>query len=277
VLTLVSSDGEAPPDSALIRIIDLDAPVYRIVPLWFLDEALRLRVLTLNSPTRWEDPYELIGEKISIVRKVGEKFEQTMPRPLPAAFAQCWSATKESDTLLRAYSRVVRDPYFARNLYPREEGVRVRSTPRKLLEALRRGTQGFPDNSCYIGAVQYMSEAQLQQELANAVAAHGMDVFSTPSNLAKLLLMKRDAFQHEAEVRLLYVEQREVKPETVFRVQFDPNEVFEDITFDPRLAEFERKEREAIVRGAGYSGSVSHSQLYQNTMLEVLIDLPPPS
>jgi hypothetical protein len=52
-----------------------DIPIYRIFPLWFLDEALRLRVLTLNSPSRWEDPYEVIGEKIIVVRKLGEKLD----------------------------------------------------------------------------------------------------------------------------------------------------------------------------------------------------------
>jgi hypothetical protein len=274
----VSEAEELPPsDPALIRISDPDAPIYRIFPLWFLDEALRLRLLTLNSPSRWEDPYEIIGERISIIRNVADKLERTMPRTLPAAFAQCWSATKESDTLLRAYSRVVKDPYFARNLHPREEGVRVNSTPRKLINALRAGTRSFPDGSCYVGGVDYMSEAHVQRELANAVGTYGPDVFTAPANRAKLLLLKRDAFQHEAEVRLIYVEQRDVPPEPVFRVQFDPNEVFDDISFDPRLVEFERKEREAAVRAAGYTGSITVSRLYENTLLNIGIGIAPPT
>ena len=64
-----------------------------------------------------------------------------------AAYAQCRSATGDSDTLLRAYSHVVIDAGSGRNLYPGSEGVLVKSTPRKLLFALRGSLPaGSPKN-----------------------------------------------------------------------------------------------------------------------------------
>ena len=150
----------------------------------------------------------------------------------------------------------------------------MQSTPRKLLEALAAGTQSGPKASCFIGSVQYLEKNALLQEIANAVDSGGLDVFEHPGNRAKLLLMKREAFAHEAEVRLMVVRHRSDSPDTVFRIRIDQNVVFDEITFDPRLEIFERKEREAVIRKLGYSGPFRESQLYQGVILQVLLDKP---
>jgi hypothetical protein len=56
-------------------------------------------------------------------------------------------------------------------------------------------------------------------------------------------------------------------------VPINPNEVFEEIAFDPRLATFERREREAIIRSLEYTGKITETGLYQRTLLQVsLVD-----
>ena len=50
----------------------------------------------------------------------------------------------------------------------------------------------------------------------------------------------------------------------------DPNNLFDEVRFDPRLAEFERKEREALARKLGYSGKVTTSSLYLGTLLNIV-------
>ncbi|HEV8413037.1 MAG TPA: hypothetical protein VGQ49_05550 [Bryobacteraceae bacterium] len=123
-----------PEDDGFIAL-DPDEQIYRIFPLWFFEEALRLKYLVLAPPSKWDDPFELMPER-SVIDIDGEQTPlQTL---LKLVFAQCWSRTKESDTLWRAYSRVSKDPHAGRNIHPREEGVQVRSTPRKLLDALRK-------------------------------------------------------------------------------------------------------------------------------------------
>jgi hypothetical protein len=257
----------------LIGVPDPDAPIYRIFPLWFLEEALRLCQLVLVPPHMWEDPFEVVGNAIAINRREGGRWNQVIiNQSLPPVFAQCWSATAESDALLRAYSRVVKDSHFSRNICPRDEGVRVRSTPRKLLRALIAATESAPNGSCYIGFVRYHSQSALLQEIANAIGQHGNDVFSAPINRAKLLLLKREAFSHEAEVRLIYVRHHTDPPQPLLHIPIDPVEVFDEITFDPRLVTFERKERESVVRSLGYTGSIGESLLYQRTLLEVVLN-----
>ena len=140
--------GAIPPeenrnDPGFLDIAEPDGPIYRIFPLWFLEEALWLRQLVLVPRASWEDPHEVLEKRIAVSVYNGGVYQRQVMigEGLPQAFAQCWSATPESDALLRAYSRVVKDTHFQRNTCPRDEGVRVRSTPRKLLQALRVGTR----------------------------------------------------------------------------------------------------------------------------------------
>ncbi|NMF87078.1 hypothetical protein [Aromatoleum petrolei] len=260
------------PNDAIIRISNLDVPIYRIFPVWHLEEAVRLRRAVLVPPRRWDDPFEVVGNAISVDCQDGPEI---INQSLPQAYAQCWSLTEESDTLLRAYSRVVKDALFGRNTSPRDEGVRVRSTPRKLLGALKRGTPVGLTGEWFLGAVKYVGRTELLQELANAIGAHGKRVFYYPANHAKLLLLKRSAFSHEAEVRAIFVQHDTDQDHDLLSIPLDPNEVFDEITFDPRLQTSERKEREAVLRSLGYSGSFGESELYHRTLLQVVVSSPP--
>lgn len=259
-----------PSADQFIRIPDPNAPIYRIFPLWFLEEALRLRQLVLVQPTHWEDPFEVVGNAIAVDTRRGDRIEQVIiNQSLPPAFAQCWSATAESDALLRTYSRVVKDPHFRRNTCPRDEGVQVRSSPKKLLQALVSGTSSTRKGSWFFGAVKYLARTELLQEIANGIGQHGPKMFENPSNRAKLLLLKRHAFSHEAELRAIFVQQAPEPSEPIFRVPVEPPAVFDEISFDPRLETFERKERETVIRSLGFTGAMRESDLYQRTLLQV--------
>lgn len=260
-------------DNNIIHISDPDQPIYRIFPLWFFEEALRLKSIVLAHPSTWEDPMEIVGGSIAVNQNInGKPSQEFIQAPFEKIFAQCWSATKESDTLLRAYSSVVNDPYIHRNILPREEGVRVRTTARKLLNALQIGTREGPPGHCYIGSVQYMSKDALLQEIANAVGNFGKDVFKEPNNLATLALFKREAFSHESEIRLIFIGDNTAPGTKIIRVQIDPNALFEEVTFDPRLETFERREHEAVVKNLGYTGNIVESKLYMRTRL--IVQLP---
>jgi hypothetical protein len=122
------------------------------------------------------------------------------------------------------------------------------------------------------GAVQYYSQSELMQSVANAIGQYGPDAYSHPQRRAELLLMKRVAFSHEAEMRAIYVQREATLQEPTVSVQIEPNEVFDQVTFDPRLELFERREREAVARTLGFTGEVGESDLYQHTLLQVILD-----
>jgi hypothetical protein len=166
---------------------------------------------------------------------------------------------------------VVKDPHFKRNIVPRDEGVRVRSTPRKLLQALLKGLPKTFDGNCFIGSVQYWEQERMLQDIANGLQMYGATMFEKTENRAQLLLMKRQAYEHEAEVRLLLVPSKPEHAGETFQIPFDPNAVFDEISFDPRLEAFERLEREKIIASVGYTGQFRTSLLYRRVLLQVAL------
>ncbi len=260
-------------NESLVGIDNPEMPIYRIFPLWFFEELLRFKRLTFVSPKSWEDPYEIIGDAIAVSYVEDGTYKQDIiNQELPPVFAQCWSATPESDTLLRAYSRVVKDPHSKRNTCPKDEGVRVKTTPRKLMYSLLSNTPSMLCGTWFMGAVNYLDRQSLFNDIGNTIRDNGLKVYSNPNYRAKLLLLKREAFSHENELRVLFI-QRDIQPtRPLLQVQIDPNTLFDEVSFDPRLDEFERREREDVVRNLGFTGIINNNDLYQRILLQISID-----
>jgi hypothetical protein len=217
------------------------------------------------------DPYEILAESIVLVDTSIIPWRQTsLEEYVFPIYARAWSRTKESDTLLRAYSRVRKDPLTERNTVPGEEGVRVRSTVNKLLRVL--ADNRLSSDQYFLGAVTYLSASELQSQVGVLATRLGPNGIAKGRSRAELALFKRQQFSHEAEVRVIVIRGRESASEDIFRLAFDPNEVFEEITFDPRLAPFERIEREEVIRRLGYTGAVSDWNLYQRNLLQIYWD-----
>lgn len=253
-----------------LNIRDMNAPIFRVFCLWHFEEMLRLRCLWLYPPHAWDDPQERLTSGIQLF---DDRYTKILP-VLPA-YAQCWSATGDSDTLLRAYSHVAVDQGTGRNAYPAAEGVQVRTTPRKLGEACDYTTYASPERqSFYLGRVNYLdSQEQLYDAIHAEIDEHHLAAFTDPRRRAISLLWKRAAFQHENEVRLIYVERREpdrVEPRIQLRFENAAN-LIDEVRFDPRLGGDDRAERMAMLDRHGYRGSVGTWDEYQPCLLEIRV------
>ncbi len=120
---------------------------------------------------------------------------------------------------------------------PRYEGVQVRSTPRKMIRALNAfsATRENLGLKFYLGAVRYTPD--LAQIITNELERIGPVAIGKGEDRVTSLLWKRMAFQHEAEVRIICLAPA-VKSE-LFYVDVKPNEIFDEVQFDPRLRSFE--------------------------------------
>jgi hypothetical protein len=257
-----------------IGIEDPDMPIYRLFPLWYLHAALRLRQLVLVSPELWEDKYEMLPWLCKRFWKSTGK-GQMSHEFMHTVFAQCWSATEESDTLLKAYSRVVIDKFSNRNQFPRDEGVTVVSTPRKLMRVLRNWAPENCKDCCFVGLVNYLDATDLQRNVGEIIRKHPSDRKISARQMAELLLLKRSLFLHENEVRIIYIDTGQKyasRSDTLIRCGMNPNEIFDSMRFDPRLAIFERKERQQFVRDLQYEGGFTKSDLYTTLLLEISMD-----
>ncbi len=156
------------------RLDDLDCPLHRIFPVWFLEQAIRFRQLTLVKPALWPDPREDPCSTFVLESQSNPKRrQQLLSAYLAPCWAQCWSYEADSDVLLRAES----------------------------------------------------------------------------------MLVKLAIFRHEDEVRLLCIGTgRHNDGNNLKTMPIDPNFLFTEVRFDPRLALFERREREERLRAWAFTG-----------------------
>lgn len=136
-----------------------------------------------------------------------------------------------------------------------KKGVRIRSTPALLMEAMSkaRGGHGF------VGTVQYLPKKPLMRFAVRALAKGNLAVIS---NAARTLLIKRPAFRHEAEVPLLWHAAQD-SADGLFRYAVDPDALIDQIMVDPRLplGEYNRT-KAAIRKKTGYGGRIMRSLIY---------------
>jgi hypothetical protein len=252
--------------------LSLDTPIYRIHKQRYLKELFSGKLL-IPATRRWDDPYEnLIAwccyEVIGPDKKIKQTFLGNDRLP---TFGQCWSTVPESDAMWRIYSDVDRnrgsDSSFSDN-----EGVRLRTTARKLVNALANGMGAGHASKCFIGSVKYMEEDELGTYVVNAVGTYREKAFGGIAGHADALFLKRTPFAHEHEVRLLYIDaERKFEKQEFIEVPIDVNAVIEEIMLGPRLRVSGGGEhkRLAWLQANGFKNPTSVSNLYQKVMFQI--------
>ncbi len=169
-----------------------DTPIYRVVTVERLLEMFRDRKIVLVKPRKWDDPYENFLLNAKGMTPNGEEvdFEQTRER----FYGSCWTTTEESDAMWRIYA-------------PDKNGVKIKTTAKKLFrefwEANANISRGL---SCFIGKVKYFDEAEIENILRGKeqVKEFFDNLTESSRNQLKTLLIKREEFSHEEEVRLIF-------------------------------------------------------------------------
>lgn len=232
---------------------DYDKPVYRIISKDRLIELFQKEENTLVHPSKWDDPYENFILKSKVQMKSGEvkafDFHENI-------YGQCWSRHKASDAMWRIYS-------------PNKNGIRIKTTIRKLLSSLYLGNANKPSWSCVIGKVEYLTEPKLNK-YANSIYVNGA---LSKKNLFRSLLVKRRAFQHENEVRLLYFDLDSLNTGQLFSFSIKPHELIDQIMIDPRKTYKEYQAiKDEIKNTTDYKGTIKRSLLYRAPEQLVLHD-----
>ncbi|HXB71362.1 MAG TPA: hypothetical protein VNY05_24210 [Candidatus Acidoferrales bacterium] len=255
----------------LIGKIGLDEPIERTVRLKYLFEDLRNQHLTIVRPSAWDDPFENLITRFAYTFRAADGRLQQHFFDLSHynVFAQCWSHSIESDALWRIYSTVDRDHTGTNSTEAVPwEGVKVRTTSRRLLAALCRSNQDV-EADVYLGTVEYTSATNIRDWIKGIVQTDGPNAFPDSVSQAKVLLLKREPFAHEREVRLIFLNARRPLSDQLLRLHLDPNEAFESMMLDPRLADADAAQRTEQLRAAGYWGSITKSDLYEPALFLV--------
>ncbi|WIX26833.1 DUF2971 domain-containing protein [Xanthomonas arboricola pv. corylina] len=191
--------------------------------------------LYLASPASWDDPYERI-----LKHQRSDRF-----------FAQCWCKKSVSDAMWRIYSQD-------------RTGIRIRTTKQKLFKSLRSFKE-IREIGWLVKDVRYASARKINKEISKI--ADELRVNYTARRAADALLIKRDAFDHESEVRIV-VDDRRADNTLVLdslRVPVDPHDLIENVFFDPRVdPTFERVCTHFLKTKLKYRGNIGRSSLYKD-------------
>ena len=222
-----------------------DGFVYRIISVQHLLELFETKQNVLLKPRKWEDPFENFILSSRVQLPTGELATFGFR---DCFYGQCWTLQSASDAMWRIYS-------------PKLDAVRIRSTVRKLGESLSRARGDWAHDEAFIGRVQYLPNEKLMAFAKNAF--RGMESPSARM-FAKTLLVKRPAFKHEREVRLLFFQRDKVHAQKdLLAYPVDPHEFVEQIMIHPRMHKQEANTlRQKIKAKTGFHGPIKRSLLY---------------
>lgn len=209
--------------------------LYRILSYRHVIDLFESRELHFSSPLSWDDPYEKI-----LVHKQSNLF-----------FAQCWCKKAASDAMWRIYS-------------PDKSSLRIRTTRSRLLAAMKAANKN-DDYGFVIKDVEYLPVSEIDSRISS-IAKELRNSYNS-RRAADALLLKRDAFDHEAETRIIVHSNNtkpQTKPEKSYRVAIDPHSLIDNIYFDPRVDDgFMRMCKYYLNERIGYNKTVKKSALYR--------------
>lgn len=184
----------------LVKGVNLDQPLYRIVSKERFFDACRSRCLSFSKPETWEDPFEaalLYGLELS---HHGMGLAHTYQN---AVFAQCWSRNAECDGLWRIYAKHTREDLNQ----GRKQYVQIQTTVRNLLLSILCAAEQYGMFLCgnifYLGKERILSWMR-RLEISGFYERENV-ALSNPFEAVEAYFLKRDSFSYEQEVRVVFV------------------------------------------------------------------------
>lgn len=220
--------------------------IYRIISLTRFLKLFETSENVLVRPKLWDDTFENLAlNSTTMVDGTSATFGFAND-----VYAQCWTRHKRSDAMWRIYSKGT-------------DGIRIRTTVGKLLTSLASNFNADEARiSCFLGSVKYLTDRSLvslsKSHFANGLGTDGKLIAST-------LLVKRNAFEHENEVRLIYLsgESTPVNKD-LFAYNMNPNELVEQVMLHPQMSkEDANRVKSKILAETGFAGELLQSMLYQ--------------
>lgn len=223
---------------------ELDRPIYRIMPERFVISLFVDRTNVLSQVHNWKDKFENFQLNLG-GRLNGESFEYGFRSDF---VGQCWTRENLSEAMWGIYAND-----------PNARFLRIRSTPRKVLAALVAAHPAMPQDTCFIGKVQYKREHELRTYVQN-----GGHLELSSQRFASHLLLKRSAFKHESEVRLLYFgDSKSYDANGLYRYVVDPHAMITQIMADPnRDRGTWDADKVVLQQKTGFTGEIKRSKIY---------------
>lgn len=223
-------------DFQISEELKLDQKIYRYINIKEFISMIENKKTCFTRVVDWEDTWEAPLKRIPVdsdMEETDEYFET-----YEYIYGQCWSKNAESDAMWRIYSS-------------NKDGIMIQSSVKTLVDSLNL------DNAL-IAPVIYFSDLQ--------DALDELDDKPYDNNLAGALL-KRRAFSHEEEVRLLSIPFNNERSRHV-EIEIEPNQLIERIILDPRCEKWYLDTIVNYCKRVGLSVIPYKSDLYEDNIYE---------
>lgn len=194
--------------------------LYHFIPWGFAVSIFKTRRLRLSPVRSWPDPYEKWWCQLL--------FDESRPMADVAAYGLCWTRTSfdEPSWRMAGFNRA-------------EPIVRIKCDIQSIQRASYQAIADTPA-SVFLGAVNYKRQDDL---LRNARHVSSASLKEVSHKAAEFLLMKRNAFRFEREVRLLWLDRANNHSQERF-VPIDPKHDICQVMMSPHAT----MEQSALIR-----------------------------
>lgn len=245
---------------------ELDKPIYRILDYDIFVQLLKTGKNSLVRTSLWNDPFENLLS-ISSDQSRNYNFYYT--------YAQCWSFSEENDLLWRTYS-------------PNKESIKLKSTPRKLIESLLNSPkikkiENHPEKlwdipeqteeiTCFMGKVEYLTKNEISNIFKNNYSRKSIESY------LQSLFIKREPFRNEEELRIgVYYfftlnDQILRDSDNIFHYELNFNDVIEEIVFDPRISNEKFDGLKDVLRKINFRNPILKSEIYDKPDISELLN-----
>ena len=194
----------------------------------------------------WRDPFENVFLKSPVLTSKGEKRRFELYDDI---YAQCWTLDGASNAMWEIYSRD-------------QDAFRIKTTVGKLIDSLRVANGNRADTTCFIGKVKYQKVKELRE-----FGKKMLEWYDRAEGIAQSLLLKRNEFRYEKEVRLIYISpESSTKVDCLYQYEIDPLEIVSQVMVDGReleIKEFKNNLKGEIKNRTGLPlRRIHRSQLY---------------
>lgn len=225
--------------------INEDDHLYRYMSLAQFISLVENKMLFLRKVKLWDDPWEAPDDQIPIIDEKGkERLSESLITS--STVGQCWTYEKDSDAMWRIYSSD-------------RQGIMVETIAKNFytVDNLRHAS---------LAKVEYYNKGnyiEKRKEVAN----------NSSYSFAGDMILKREAFKHENEVRLLvclqgYNNVENIWDTPVIGFGIEPELFIKSITFDPRADEWYVDSIKKYCMSKNFKCPIEKSNLYKKDFYE---------
>lgn len=205
--------------------IDKQTYLYKFIKLKHLEPLIKNQKLRIDTISKWDDPYENFFLKFNFSTYVSfykEEVEVNTESIINRIYGQSWTLIEESDAMWRIYSNKEKIE---------ETAIRIKIKADNLFNIVYTGDKCMATTSMHI--VKYKTDEELTQWLRNLKNINR----NFPKYAKESLYIKRKAFEHEREARIIILTDSQSKESEFLEFNIPKLDIIEEFILDPRLKE----------------------------------------